>query len=363
MYTATYSPQDNKLRLYASERLDAEAYGKLKEVGFIWAPKQDCFVAPAWSPKREDALLPLVDCIEDEDSTLEERATQRAERFEGYSEKRAADAERSYEAVQAISEQIPLGQPILVGHHSEKRARKDAERIENGMRKTVKLWETSEYWKQRASASIRHAKYKEKPEVRARRIKGLQAEARKYERTIQEHMHFLDFFQRDDLTLEKALHFLNCNFVSTRIWSDLDSGKVTLLEAKETVCRNSEAVIGHYKRWAQHTENRIAYETAMLDGWEPPKVERVKRELAPLVNFPSEGCEEMTAAEWKKANKFDVYQVIPFNSDGKRAGWGNKGDYRRRMRVSMMGKSDKAVVITDMPVKYPAGMEGSAHVG
>ncbi len=38
-YTATYSPEDNKLRLYASERLDAETYAKVKKAGFSWAPQ------------------------------------------------------------------------------------------------------------------------------------------------------------------------------------------------------------------------------------------------------------------------------------------------------------------------------------
>jgi hypothetical protein len=134
---ATYSPQDNKLRLYPAARLDEETYKAVKDQGFIWAPKQECFVAPQWTPQREDFLLSMVDAIDDEDSTMEERAEQRAERFQEYSGKRAADAERAYNAVQAISDAIPFGQPILVGHHSQRKAEKDAQRIENGMRKTV----------------------------------------------------------------------------------------------------------------------------------------------------------------------------------------------------------------------------------
>nr|WP_130953837.1 DUF3560 domain-containing protein [Klebsiella pneumoniae] len=31
----------------------------------------------------------------------------------------------------------PLGQPILVGHHSERRARRHAQKIENGMKRAV----------------------------------------------------------------------------------------------------------------------------------------------------------------------------------------------------------------------------------
>jgi hypothetical protein len=42
-YTATYSPEDNKLRLYSTTRLDSETYARVKAAGFIWAPKQDLF--------------------------------------------------------------------------------------------------------------------------------------------------------------------------------------------------------------------------------------------------------------------------------------------------------------------------------
>lgn len=36
-----------------------------------------------------------------------------------------SDAARAHKAVEAITEHIPLGQPILIGHHSERRAKKD----------------------------------------------------------------------------------------------------------------------------------------------------------------------------------------------------------------------------------------------
>jgi Domain of unknown function (DUF3560) len=61
------------------------------------------------------------------------------------------------------ADNIPLGQPILIGHHSESHARKDAERSENGMHKTVKIGHTAKYWEDRAKGALRHAKYKEPP--------------------------------------------------------------------------------------------------------------------------------------------------------------------------------------------------------
>jgi hypothetical protein len=56
---ATYSAEDNKLRLYASERLDQELFERVKVAGFKWAPKQELFVAPKWTPSREDLCIEL----------------------------------------------------------------------------------------------------------------------------------------------------------------------------------------------------------------------------------------------------------------------------------------------------------------
>ena len=181
MYTATYSPDDNKLRLTAAARLDDELYQRVKKAGFRWAPKQELFYA-TWNPRAADIAEELAGSIDDEDSNLMDRAEDRAERFEGYQENRTKDAESARAGVDAIAEHIPFGQPILVGHHSEKRARRDAKKIEDGMRRSIKMWETADYWSYRANAAIRHAKFLERPDVRARRIKKLEAAKRKQER-------------------------------------------------------------------------------------------------------------------------------------------------------------------------------------
>ena len=52
-YTATYSPEDNKLRLYSSTRLDRELYARVRGAGFIYAPKQELFVAPSGHPNAK----------------------------------------------------------------------------------------------------------------------------------------------------------------------------------------------------------------------------------------------------------------------------------------------------------------------
>jgi phospholipid N-methyltransferase len=251
MLTATYSPEDNKLRLYSLTRLDAETYTRVRAAGFIWAPKQDLFVAPMWTPSREDLLLELCGEIGDEDTSLVDRAEQRAERFEEYSDNRAQDAESARRAVHAITDNIPFGQPILVGHHSERHARKDAERIENGMRKAVKMWETSKYWQERAQGAIRNAKYKERPDVRARRIKGLEADIRSYRARFtpsSKHVIMQEQWGKNDGV--KVPHVF-CAPRGGRGGSWVAVSSIPGLES-------------YYSRWIKHCENRLEYERAML---------------------------------------------------------------------------------------------------
>lgn len=287
--TATYSPDDNKIRLYASSRLDAESYQRVKAAGFRWAPKQELFFA-TWSPGTEDLAAELAGEIEDEDRGLVERAEERAERFDGYSERRLADAESARRAVAAIADHIPFGQPILVGHHSERRARRDVEKIRAGMSKAVKMWETSHYWTARAESAIQHAKYKELPSVRARRIKTLEADKRKRERQKAEAETWLRLWtacgDEKDAETQKAAAIRIANvcwlnlprkegdrpdFNGHPTAYDALTNTESLLFAPRTVAeivdvakRTYPATITYCDRWISHYELRLTYERAML---------------------------------------------------------------------------------------------------
>lgn len=272
--TATYSPEDNKLRIYSATRLDRELYGRLARAGFKRAPKQDCFVAPMWTPEREDLAIELCGEIGDEDTSLAQRAEERAGRFDGYRANRTADAEHARAAVSAIADGIPLGQPILVGHHSERRARKDAERIENGMRRAVQMWDTADYWKRRAQGALLHVSYRERPDVRHRRIKTLEADQRRNMRDVQEAGQFMTRWQADELTIEQAVQIANYDHVTIRqngesvgtsVYTLLTKGTLTAEQAAQACIRCHERVIRRARRWLQHIEHRLTYERAMLD--------------------------------------------------------------------------------------------------
>jgi protein-L-isoaspartate O-methyltransferase len=313
MMTATYSPEDNKLRLYASTRLGQATYERVKAAGFHWAPKQDLFVAPMWTPQREDLLIELCGEVGDEDTSLVERAEQRAERFEEYHEARTEDAERAQKEVHRICDGIPLGQPILIGHHSEKRARKDAERIENGMRKAVKMWDTAQYWQSRAAGALRAAKYKELPGVRARRIKGLQADLRKQERA-KEHQAERIARWSVPMTDEQARTLAgHSNTTTYETYFALDKGEITAQQAAATVIEQATKYAAWCERWIAHYTNRIAYETAMLAESGGTAADRTKPEVGG-------GCRCWVArggwAYIRKVNKVSV--TVEDN-------WGNGG--------------------------------------
>ncbi|MCP3942977.1 MAG: DUF3560 domain-containing protein [Desulfobacteraceae bacterium] len=307
-HSATYSPEDNKLRMYPGYRLDKEDYLKLKNAGFRWAPKQELFVAPMWTPARVDILIKFCGEIGDEDTSLVDRAEIRADRFDGYSVNRLKDADSAHDHVKSIADNIPFGQPILVGHHSEKRARRDAQKIENGMRKAVNMWNTSQYWERRAKGALRNAKYKETPAVRARRIKKIEAEKRKYLRTITESKDFLNMWLFPSILNKSTALFIG-NYShdyfkfpldkyprdkhisqyegSMSLWSALDDGIIKPRQARNLHVPRLEKTVKHYSRWVSHCDNRLLYEKAMLEAQGALDLLKPKKrpKMLPLCNY------------------------------------------------------------------------------
>jgi hypothetical protein len=67
------------------------------------------------------------------------------------------EAQAQHNRARAIGELIPFGQPILVGHHSEKHARRDAEKIDRAMRNSVKANEKADYYAYRAESAANNS--------------------------------------------------------------------------------------------------------------------------------------------------------------------------------------------------------------
>lgn len=78
---------------------------------------------------------------------LEDRKARLLERAEKKDQEADAHFNRSQDAVAGI----PFGQPILVGHHSEKRHRKDLERSDNAMRRSCEARDQAKRLRARAA--------------------------------------------------------------------------------------------------------------------------------------------------------------------------------------------------------------------
>lgn len=169
--SATYCPEDNKLRLYVG-RVPRAEYEALRAEGWTSTPKQDCNFVATWTPERHDTALRYAGgIIEDEDMGPAERAADRAERFAGYRDNRTADAHASADTYHAG--------PSVHGYQDKGRAIRAADRHDRHADRALDAWSKAEYWTRRTEGVISHALHASTPAVRMGRIKTLEAEARK----------------------------------------------------------------------------------------------------------------------------------------------------------------------------------------
>ena len=106
----------------------------------------------------DDTSRPIAEVVEGK----LDRLASRADALEARAERKAGEAAAHRAASDAISDGIPTGQPILVGHHSERRHRRDLERMHA---RDVKSWEAADA----AKAAARSA------EIAARAASGKEA--------------------------------------------------------------------------------------------------------------------------------------------------------------------------------------------
>jgi phospholipid N-methyltransferase len=134
-------------------------------------------------------------------------------------------------------------------------------------------WETSEYWTRRAKGALRNAKYKERADVRHRRIKGLETDRRKYQKEIDTAQTMSKLWGKEDLTLEQARTIAGYDRVylkeegqahSVSLYEILRAEAPDLAQVRQKVLDAHARTIASYGRWLAHIDNRLAYERAML---------------------------------------------------------------------------------------------------
>lgn len=254
MTTATYSPEDNKLRIYPDgERLDdllGDEYADFKRAGYKWAAKQECFVCPRWTPTAEDWALRLCGEIDDEDYSPEERSADRAERFSGYREKRAGEAGD-------FANRFDAG-PSAFGHQNARRAERQAKRHDRLRVGAVSQWSKAEYWQERTAGVIAHALYRSSPEVRRGRILAIEADLRKCVAQYTPQNDPPQIINKQVYSFSQRKYLYDGAEVPHVLCGSKGRG-CTLV-----VLSQLEAIKAGYARWVAHYELRLAYERAML---------------------------------------------------------------------------------------------------
>jgi len=100
--------------------------------------------------------------------TYRERRLAKAERLRTWADSRESKAVQHRAAADEHIAMVPLGQPILVGHHSERRARNDQARFVRNMDKSIEHGNKAEEMRSRAAnieAAAKRAIYSDDPDA------------------------------------------------------------------------------------------------------------------------------------------------------------------------------------------------------
>lgn len=132
----------------------------------LWSKSQDCWVSKG---KAESAIylksqlkgLGFNDAgqtgeklsFEQQVEREKQRAAIRADNAEVRADKADKNSDQIYEWAKNKASAIPMGQPILVGHHSEKRDRKYREKIDNTFRKAFQEADKARYYEAKAETA------------------------------------------------------------------------------------------------------------------------------------------------------------------------------------------------------------------
>ena len=121
------------------------------------------------------------------------RQEARKERLEVAADKARCRSEESFEASRAETRHIPMGQPILIGHHSESRHRNALKRSDNKMRASIQYNEQANVLESRAAGVGRGGVSADDPEViqklkaRITDLEGYRDEGKRLNKSLNKH--------------------------------------------------------------------------------------------------------------------------------------------------------------------------------
>jgi hypothetical protein len=142
---STWQGEDTDHGLRYSCRVCGKLYG--------YKPNGDSNAEPQAEPEETDAPDKPLPELRTGRADYVERREHLIDRYRERAEKRRAEAKATYAQAQQMADVIPFGQPILVGHHSEKADRSYRQRIDRKFGKAFELRDKAKHWEQRAEAA------------------------------------------------------------------------------------------------------------------------------------------------------------------------------------------------------------------
>jgi hypothetical protein len=191
--------------VHDTDRDDTELRQAVKAAGFRWGRSIGAWYLPRpWTfARRSQSVRQLVSAMEQLGRPIEvreqrertrtteeieaertERAEARAERMTGRAGQAEASSDAHYQRARELGDMIPIGQPILVGHHSEGRHRKHLGKIDAEYSKSFEEHDRAGHYTRRAAAAAETARRHENPAAIVRRLERLEADRRKLQRVI-----------------------------------------------------------------------------------------------------------------------------------------------------------------------------------
>lgn len=163
--------EEDKIHLHTGGKADwltiSEETRSVIKRAFLWSGSRGCWIGRAKGTRSLTYTLTSLRACGFEDRGTEgerltfaeqveavaEKAEARADRMEAREEKATEESRRSIHNAIQMTQCIPMGQPILVGHHSEKRHRALLNRSDNAMRRGVEAGKKAEHYGRRAEAA------------------------------------------------------------------------------------------------------------------------------------------------------------------------------------------------------------------
>ncbi|TMR92820.1 DUF3560 domain-containing protein [Nonomuraea basaltis] len=192
----------------------------------------------------DDDFRDRAQVLEDKSDRLEDRR----DALERKADRHAGEAAAAHERANQLGERFAGGQPILVGHHSERGARRDQKRMHQAMSKSIDENDQAQETARRANAVGSQLRRSATPEVTARRIKTAESELRKIQKS-------LDGYERRHLDHTGNPYYIENHEPAQGDYREMQLARKVQLENQLEYDRAQLAAAveaGEYVEWGKH---------------------------------------------------------------------------------------------------------------